>query len=280
MNGQSIYNRYTPAFQPHANGEKPELLFIFNKDNLLVNIGNGDQKFILPGRDMRDHEAFSSVFWHYLGDFDQHDCYCAASGNFEDLPAGFEFCSLRILADQFGEDVFLLAGRAHQILHWDSQSRFCGRCGSPTRMKDNERAKQCDNCGNIVYPRISPAIIVAIIRDDKILLAHNKNFRQNMYSLIAGFMEPGEEFEDTIQREVFEEVGIKVKNIRYYASQPWPFPDSLMIGFVCDYAGGEIIADGHEIVHADWFDRDSMPEIPAPARIAGKIIKEFIDYKL
>lgn len=280
MNGQSIYKRYTPAYLPLRANEKPELWFIFKKDSLLVNVCSEEQSCILPDRSIWNQIGLADSDWHYLGDFDQSDAYCVSAAEIEELPEGYEFRSLRVLADQFSEDIFLLAGRAHHILHWDSQSKFCGRCGSPTRLKDNERAKQCDNCGNVTYPRISPAIIVAIIRGNKILLAHNNNFRQNLYSLIAGFMEPGEEFEDTIEREVCEEVGIQVKNIRYYASQSWPFPDSLMIGFVCDYAGGEITVDGHEIERADWFERGNMPEIPAPARIAGRIIKDFNENRL
>lgn len=273
MHGQSIYDRYTPAYQPSVQDDQTEYWFVFHQDKLLT--GLSDSVPVIPDRAVLACLGISSVSGHYLGDLDQHGCYCLSLDEPVELPEGYAFCNLRSLAGQIEEDVFMLAGRAYHILHWDKLSRYCGRCGSPTRMKDDERAKQCDNCGNIIYPRISPAIIIAIIKDDQILLAHNKRFPGKMYSLIAGFMEPGEEFEDTAAREVCEEVGIKIKNLKYFASQSWPFPDSLMVGFTCEYAGGEIKADGHEIEHAAWFKRGHLPEIPSTISIAGRIIRWF-----
>jgi len=138
--------------------------------------------------------------------------------------------------------------------------------------------KFVDACGNLIFPRISPAIIIAIIKDDQILLAHNKNFRSNLHSVVAGFMEPGETFEDTARREVLEEVGIKIGSIRYFASQPWPFPDSLMIGLFGAYESGEIQVDGVEIESAGWYRRDDLPEIPDTTSIAGRMIRWYIDH--
>jgi NAD+ diphosphatase len=129
----------------------------------------------------------------------------------------------------------------------------------------------------VFYPRISPAIIVAVTRDDEILLAHNNNFKQNRYSVIAGFVEPGETFEDCVKREVMEEVNVKVKNIKYFSSQPWPFPDSLMIAFTAEYDEGEIRPDGIEIGDAGWYKRDNLPEVPTNTSVAGRLIQWFLN---
>ena len=273
MLSHSTVSRFTPAGQVCQKNNSPEVWFIFQKDKILI------QKNVeLPlqlNAAIRDQLPILEESVHYLGEFDGADCLCAAVDDTADPPDGYEFVGLRSLGGQVEQEIFMLAGRASHILHWDKMSRFCGRCGAPTRMKTDERAKLCDSCGNIIYPRISPAIIIAIIRGDEILLANNRNFRQNMYSLVAGFMEPGEEFEDTAKREVFEEVGVQIKNIRYFASQPWPFPDSLMIGLVADYAGGEITVDNIEIERAGWFRRGQLPEVPATLSIAGRIIRRF-----
>ncbi len=275
MRGKSIYNHYSSAYIHQPEGERPERWFIFYKTLLLVRqTAVGPQ---VPYRTSVEGIDGLPESRHYLGTFDDDDCFCMALEQIIELPAGYEFVNLRALAADIDDDMFMLAGRAAQIIHWDSQSRFCGCCGQPTGWKEDERAKKCGNCGNVIYPRISPAIITAIIRDDKILLAHNRNFPTNRYSVIAGFMEPGEEFEDTIEREVFEEVSIRVKNLRYFASQSWPFPDSLMVGFVCEYDSGDIKVDGVEIDAADWFRRDNLPDIPATTSIAGRMIQWFRD---
>lgn len=273
MHIQPIVSRFTPAGQVCQQNNQSEVWFIFQKDKILIQ-KNGDLPLQLNAA-LRSQLSIEEVSIHYLGEFDGAGCLCATIDDTAEPPDGYEFVGLRSLGGQVEQEIFMLAGRASHILHWDKLSRFCGRCGAPTRMKTDERAKRCDSCGNIIYPRISPAIIIAIIRDDEILLANNRNFRQNMYSLVAGFMEPGEEFEDTAKREVFEEVGVQIKNIRYVASQPWPFPDSLMIGLVADYAGGEITVDKIEIDRADWFRRGQLPEVPATLSIAGRIIRRF-----
>lgn len=275
MHGKSIYTRYTPAYVPTTQDNRPERWFIFKKDLILTRIAEA-------GPEVPDNQVLSlfpnlPAYHHYLGELDGECCYCVSAAEDAEAPEAYEFTNLRALGALVDEEIFMLAGRASQILHWDRLSRFCGRCGAPTRMKDDERAKKCDSCGNVTYPRISPAIIIAIIKDDQILLAHNKNFRPGMYSVLAGFMEPGEEFEDTAMREVCEEVNIKIKNIQYFGSQSWPFPDSLMVGFLGEYESGEIQVDGHEIEHADWFYRDQLPEIPNTVSISGRLIRWFRD---
>jgi len=175
------------------------------------------------------------------------------------------------------QDLFLLAGNANHILHWSNVNQFCGRCGGKTENAKEERAKICPACHNMIFPRISPATITAIIKEDKILLAHNQKFRKDLYSLIAGFVEPGETLEQCVRREIMEEVGLKVKNIQYFSSQPWPFPDSLMFAFTAEYESGDIKADQIEILDAGWFAADELPVIPSTDSIAGKMIRWFRD---
>lgn len=184
-------------------------------------------------------------------------------------------------AGSYLDDIsFCMAGKAFQILDWDSKSNYCGRCGSKTELKNNERAKVCPNCNLIDYPRTCPAIIVAVVKDGKLLLAHNTRFKDNMYSLVAGFVDLNETLEDCVRREVFEEIGIKIKNIKYLNSQSWPFPNSLMVGFLAEYASGEINVDGIEIADAAWFDKDNLPTLPPKFTIARKIIDKYIENKL
>lgn len=275
MHGKSIYSRYTPAYFPAEQAGKPERWFIFRKDLLLMQTTEAGP--VIPDHQVLSHFTNLPAYHHYLGELDEEHCYCVSAAEDAELPEGYAFSNLRALGAVVEEEIFMLAGRASQILHWDRLSRYCGRCGAPTHMKDDERAKKCDACGNVTYPRISPAIIIAIIKDDQILLAHNKNFRPGMYSVLAGFMEPGEEFEDTARREVCEEVGIKIKHIKYFGSQSWPFPDSLMVGFLGEYESGEIQVDGVEIETADWFCRDQLPEIPNTVSISGRLIRWFRD---
>jgi NAD+ diphosphatase len=163
-----------------------------------------------------------------------------------------------------------------QLMNWFSQNKFCGNCGSKTEIGKDERAIRCPNCNTTIFPKISPAIIVAIICDNKILLAHNSNFPDNWYSLIAGYADIGESLEETVIREVKEEVGLDVKNIRYYKSQPWPFSGSMMIGFFAEADDNQtIIADNREITEAAWFKRGNLPNHPSHISIAGELIDKF-----
>lgn len=191
-------------------------------------------------------------------------------------PEGAMFQGLRRLWGLLDEDAWKLAGRAAQILEWDRNHRFCGRCGEATERKQGELARVCPRCGLQQFPRISPAVIVRIERGDRILLARSPHFAPGVYSTLAGFVEPGESLEDTVIREVREESGITVTNLRYFGSQPWPFPHSLMIGFVADYESGEIQPQEGEIEDARWFSVDDLPVLPSRFSIARSLIDEFI----
>jgi NAD+ diphosphatase len=173
--------------------------------------------------------------------------------------------------------MFWAAGRAVQIMAWDRDHQFCGRCATPTETMPSERAKRCPNCHLQTYPRLSPAIIVAIEKENKILLGRSHRHPPDRFSVLAGFVEPGETLEEATAREIFEEVGIQVKNIRYFGSQPWPFPNSLMIAFTCEYAGGEIVFEEAEMAEAAWFSVEELPKIPSSVSISRELIDWFIN---
>jgi NAD+ diphosphatase len=187
-------------------------------------------------------------------------------------PAGWEWQETRSLLSAFTPAQMHAVSCARELAWWETRNRFCGCCGTPTIDVESERAKKCPQCGALFFPNSSPAVIVAVTRGDQILLAHNRNFRPGMFSLLAGFVDPGETFEQAAVREVREEVGIKAGDLRYVTSQPWPFPNSLMAGFRASYLGGEIAVDGKEIEQADWFSRDALPEIPRPDTVARLLI--------
>ncbi|MEO7572452.1 MAG: NAD(+) diphosphatase [Acidimicrobiales bacterium] len=169
-----------------------------------------------------------------------------------------------------------LAGRAVQLVEWERTTRFCGRCATPTEPAPGDRARRCPACGLLAFPRLAPAVITLIERGDEALLARGRAFPVPMYSCIAGFVEPGETMEQAVHREVGEEVGVSVTDVRYVASQPWPFPHSLMIGFEASWAGGDIVIDDTEIVDAQWYRADDLPPIPPGMSIARTLIDRWV----
>jgi len=214
---------------------------------------------------------------HYLGLLGGHDCFAVEVPRGTGAPTGMRFEDLRQIHALMGEMFFSLSGRALQIVDWDRTHQFCGRCGSSTKVHATERAKECPQCGLLHFPRLAPAIIVLIQRGREVLLARARRFETPMYSTIAGFVEPGEALEEAVLREVNEETGIIVKDIRYFGSQPWPFPHSLMIGFTAHYASGEIALGDGENIDVRWFTLDSLPQIPGKLSIARKLIDSFVE---
>ncbi|MBF0505863.1 MAG: NAD(+) diphosphatase [Nitrospirae bacterium] len=266
---------FSISFSPETVHSKPDLWFVFRGDALLVRLAE-------TGADVPDSEDITVldqkiIRSHYLGALNGVNCYTAeVDGNAAD-PKGMSFQELRPLVGLLDEEFFSAAGRAFQIIHWERTHQFCGRCGGRTGPKAGERARECPCCGLVIYPEISPAIIVAVVRGAEILLAQSHRFRKAFYSVLAGFVEPGETFEETVKREVREEVGIEVKNIRYFGSQPWPFPNSLMVGFMADYESGEIRIDESEIVDAAWFTSNNLPVLPRTGTIARRLIDFFTE---
>lgn len=191
-------------------------------------------------------------------------------------PEGMEFVSLRDIWGILGERAFFEAGRAFQLMEWSRHNKYCGRCGALMHDSTSETARECAECGMTSYPPVSPAIIVAVRKGDSLLLARSPRFPKGRYSVLAGFVEPGETLEETVEREIMEEVSIRVKNIKYFGSQPWPFPHSLMVGFTAEWESGDIRADGVEIEDAGWFEPDSFPEMPPSISISRRLIDDFI----
>jgi NAD+ diphosphatase len=212
---------------------------------------------------------------HLLGMVESTPCRTMNVSAGTAAPPGWAFEGVRSLFGSISESFFSAAARALEISEWDRAHRFCGTCGSPTALKQGERALQCTACGHLSYPRISPAVIVAVTRGQRILLARARRFPPGMFSVLAGFVEPGETLEECVAREVREETGVEVKNLRYFASQPWPFPHSLMVAFTAEHAAGEINIDPEEIVEAAWFSPDSFPRLPDPITVARKLIDRF-----
>ncbi|MCB1745163.1 MAG: NAD(+) diphosphatase [Gammaproteobacteria bacterium] len=215
---------------------------------------------------------------HYLGRLDGCDCLAVQFDAGSTLPDSYGLVGLRQLLGRVDEEHFYLAGRALQILDWDRGTRYCGGCGSPTRVREDDRSKFCDECRIPVYPRLSPSIIVLVTRGEQMLLARNAAWGPSgFYSTLAGFIEPGESVEEAVHREVFEEVGVKVRNLRYLGSQSWPFPNSLMLGFHAEYAGGEFQYHDNEIADAQWFHIDDLPKVPTRYAISRWLIEDYIE---
>ena len=207
----------------------------------------------------------------YVGEMHGQPCHAVDLACFPEIPGG-EPTPLRAIFHLAGPETFALAGRATQLLDWQQQHRFCGQCASRTVMKAGERAMQCPSCGLLAYPRISPAVMVLVHDGDKLLLARSPHFKPGVFSALAGFVEPGETLEECAAREVREEVGIEIANLRYFHSQPWPFPNSLMVAFFADYASGTITPEPSEIEAADWFALDDLPQLPEPISISRRLI--------
>lgn len=206
-----------------------------------------------------------------VGEWGGVPCHAVDVVQFPEI-AGGEPTPLRAIFAQAGPEAFALAGRATQLLDWQATHRFCGRCGTPTERLPDEAAMRCPACGLLAYPRIAPAVMVLVRDGERLLLARSPHFKPGVYSALAGFVEPGETLEQCAAREVREEVGLEIANLRYFASQPWPFPHSLMVAFFADYAGGDIVPDPSEIEAAGWFTADALPLLPDPVSISRRLI--------
>jgi NAD+ diphosphatase len=246
--------------------------FALRGSELLVRLRD-EQMEIPSGEDL----AAAPLNRHQIGELDGRPCYAAELADDVEAPEGMAFQGLRAIYGKVDRALYQMAGRAVQIVEWDRTHRFCGRCGTPTLQKADENAKACPSCGMLFFPRLSPAIIVLIRDGERTLLARSHRFPPGRFSTIAGFVEPGETLEEAVQREAGEEVGVRLKNIRYFGSQPWPFPHSLMIGFTADYDGGEIRIQEEEIADARWFTVDELPDLPPPMSIARRLIDHYID---
>jgi NAD+ diphosphatase len=258
--------------------------FVFCGDKLLVELGpperpSDDPRFRarpafarLPLRKNHNWWGPDSSRTLYLGRLGGVDCWAAELPASAAPPAGLSWEGLRPLFSVLDDDHFALAGRALQLLQWDRDHQFCGRCGTPTAPKRDERVRVCPACKLSAYPRVAPAVMALVHRGNELLLARSPHFPAGMYSALAGFVEPGESLEQCVAREVAAEVGVSVRSCRYFASQSWPFPHSLMIAFICEWSSGEIRAQAGEIEEANWFDLLHLPKLPSKISIARRLI--------
>lgn len=254
---------FTPLVDPPADpGEAP---IVFSVRGDLVHLAEVDAV---------DPEALGEGHL-YLGRLGGSDCWAVDVDGDEEPDV--ILTPLMALHANVSDAEWSVAGRAVQLVQWRRTHRFCGRCGQETEAVPGERAMRCPSCRLLAFPRLAPAVITLVERDDgAALLARNAAWPMPMFSCLAGFVEPGETLEQTVAREVHEEVGIDVGRVTYQSSQPWPFPHSLMIGFVAEYAGGEIAVDGTEIAEAAWFTPDDLPQIPPRLSIARRLIDDWI----
>ncbi|MFQ5652547.1 MAG: NAD(+) diphosphatase [bacterium] len=270
----TIYEHFVPAVDPPEQLEQPSLWFGFRNTRLLVE--NRAGSLHVPVTDHLERWGVRIMSQQFLGYYDHQPCFSAELEESDDAPGGLVYIGLHKAYGQLSEPHFALAGRALQIVEWDRTHEFCGRCGTRTEPIAHERAKKCARCGLTSYPRLAPAVIVLITRGDEILLSRSHHFPQGMYSVQAGFVEPGETLEEAVLREVEEETGLLVKNITYFGSQPWPFPNSLMIGFTAEVAGGRLKINRKELEDLGWYTIDNLPNLPGKVSIARRLIDSFI----
>ena len=267
----ALHAPFIPSPQP-GKGNKP-LYFLFQGDNIVVEKGETEQIHLPVYPPPANETLYSQCFGQYNG----QDCFVVELNNSTSLPETTLAVSLRALAGRLKSDLFTLAGRGLQILHWHYEHQFCGRCGKQTTQRKTELAKICPKCDLISYPTISPAVIMAVTKGREILLGRAARFPEKMYSTLAGFVEPGETLEEAVCREVREETNITVTKVRYLASQPWPFPHSLMIGFTAEYQEGELKIDHSELEDARWFSMDNLPKLPSRITIARLLIDSVVE---
>ena len=188
----------------------------------------------------------------------------------------YEMCSLRQSYYKLSEEQYLKAGKCHELLYWDQNTKFCGICGGPMHF-DTAISKKCEHCGKEIWPQLAIAIIVLVRKGDEVLLVHANSFRDDHYGLVAGFVETGETLEEAVHREVMEETGIYITNLKYFGSQPWPYPCGLMVGFTADYDHGKIHLQRSELSKGAWFDCNHLPHIPEKLSIARHLLDSWLE---
>ena len=259
---KSLYENYQIDFSETLTPEADDYLFIFNENRELYLDSNNKLANNLNNFDIN--------FTLYIGKYDGKRAFVVnvkTDETFHDLREVYEI----------DHDLYHIAGKAVLVNDWYISHRFCGRCGYENQLDEKDMMLKCPNCGQVHYPRIAPAIIVAIRNGDKLLMAKHSYHDNIRFALIAGFVEPGESIEEAVHREVMEEVGIKIKNLKYMKSQSWPFPNSLMLAFTAEYESGDIKVDGDEILKAQWFKKDEIIRYGTDISISDWLIQNFID---
>ncbi len=247
----------------HPQDEREACWFIFAGDQLLV---SHDKKNVPYHHDLVLQRNL------YMGTLGSKHLFAGEVDATSGAPQGWLWSNLRSLFGIINKEHYALAGRALQLLQWDRTHQYCGCCGSATFTRIHERCRECPSCSHLSYLKLAPAIMALVKRGDLMLLARSPHFPEKFYSVLAGYVDPGETLEQCVAREVLEEVGLCVNNIRYFGSQPWPFSGSLMIAFTCDWEGGEIRIDPAEIEDAAWYDKSHLPQLPPPFSLSRILI--------
>lgn len=234
------------------------------------------------GNFLWDDQALNAICtdearYHFLGLYSGQQVFTLAVSDAELAALAATTSDLRRLMGGLSDGLFRLLGRALQINEWYNVHRYCGQCGAATQLVPKERALGCSSCKKVYYPRLAPCVMALVVRGEECLLARNAQWAVPRYSVVAGFIEPGESVEDAVHREVMEEVGVRVQNLEYIASQPWPFPGQLMLGFFAEHHSGDIQVDGVEIAEAHWYHYSDLPSIPGAYALSGQLIRHFIE---
>lgn len=259
---KSIYENYQIDFSDNILPDNGDYIFIFNENREL---------YLDSENKLADSlNNFDVNFCLYIGKYNDKKAFVV------NVNTNKTFYNLKEVYD-LDHDLYLMAGKAVLVNDWYITHRFCGRCATPTQLDEKDMMMRCPSCGQVHYPRIAPAIIVAIRNGDELLMAKHSYHDNIRYALIAGFVEPGESIEEAVHREVSEEVGIKIRNLEYQKSQSWPFPNSLMLGFTAEYDSGDIKVDGDEILRAAWFKNDEIIRYDSDISISDWLIQQFID---
>ncbi len=199
------------------------------------------------------------------------------TGVVNEMPPDFITRDVRFNYRRLHPNELTVVGMAQNLMHWHQHTMYCGRCAARTVFAEQgDFHKRCNGCSATYYPKLSPAVIMRVQKDNQILLARGPRLPPGMYSVLAGFVNIGESLEQAVKREVFEEVGLKVNNVRYFKSQPWPFPDSLMLAFTADYESGDFKLEEEEISEARWFTAGNLPPIPPEISVARALIDDFV----
>jgi NAD+ diphosphatase len=270
---------FEPLWAAPASAGQDGLWFVFHRSNLLVYTEHSTPMLPMPADVLSGSLEIDREGARFVGMLRDTPVWAARSAS-DRAPAGHGFENMRGLFNRLPDDLIAIGGRAVQMLEFDRTHRFCGACATPSEIHEGGRSRKCPNCGETYYPKVSPAMMVLIKRDSpngrELLLARSARFARGMYSALAGFVEPSESIEECIYREAFEEVGVKVHNLKYFSSQGWPFPNSLMVAYVADYESGEIVPQEGEIEDARWFTLDHLPGLPHRLSIARRLVSHVI----
>ena len=266
----SLFHALKKQYHVIAQPNPDDIIFAFQKNDIYLL----DEK-CLP-RWNQVERCFNSSATYYCFAETENCRYVIVETDLILKHENYHAIKLKSASTILDETLFALAKYANHLHHWRRTHAYCGNCGNKNSEKTDEQAFICLHCQHVTYPRISPCIIVLITRGSKLLLARSPHFSEKVYSTLAGFVEPGESLEQALHREIKEEVGVTVSEITYFGSQPWPFPDSLMIGFHAKYLAGKIEFDGVEIEDAQWFDVHSLPQLPSSTSIARELIESHL----